>query len=47
MIDKKGEKCEKPSRFFVGMENLTFREMHVDEKSVGKSLVSFFSHLLL
>ena len=34
---KKGEKCEKLSRFFVGMENFTFREMHVDEKSMGKS----------
>ena len=26
----------KLSRFFVGMENLTFREMHVDEKSMAK-----------
>ena len=34
---KKGEKCEKLSRFFVGMENFTFREMHVNEKSMGKS----------
>ena len=34
---KKGKKCEKLSRFFVGMENFTFREMHVDEKSMGKS----------
>ena len=34
---KKGEKCEKLSRFFVGMENFTFREMHVGEKSMGKS----------
>ena len=34
---KKGENCEKLSRFFVGMENFTFREMHVGEKSMGKS----------
>ena len=34
---KKGEKCEKLSRFFVGMENFTFREMHVGEKSKRKS----------
>ena len=34
---KKGEKCEKLSRFLVGMENFTFREMHVGEKSMGKS----------
>ena len=34
---KKGENCEKLSRFFVGMENFTFREMHVDEKSMAKS----------
>ena len=34
---KKGEKCEKLSRFFVGMKNFTFREMHVGEKSMGKS----------
>ena len=34
---KKGEKCEKLSRFFVRMENFTFREMHVGEKSMGKS----------
>ena len=27
----------KLSGFFVGMENFTFREMHVDEKSMGKS----------
>ena len=27
----------KLSRFFVGMENFTFREMHVGEKSMGKS----------
>ena len=26
----------KISRFFVGMENFTFREMHVDEKSMAK-----------
>ena len=35
---KKGEKCEKLSRFFVGMENFTFREMHVGEKSKRKFL---------
>ena len=34
---KKGKKCEKLSRFFVGMENFTFREVHVGEKSMGKS----------
>ena len=34
---KKAKKCEKLSRFFVGMENFTFREMHVSEKSMGKS----------
>ena len=33
---KKGEKCEKLSRFFVGMENFTFREMNVGEKSIRK-----------
>ena len=34
---KKGEKCEKLSRFYVGMENFTFREIHVGEKSKRKS----------
>ena len=34
---KKDEKCEKLSRFFVGMENFTFKEMHVGEQSMGKS----------
>ena len=34
---EKGEKWEKLSRFFVGMENFSFREMHVDEKSMRKS----------
>ena len=34
---KKGKKCEKLSKFFVGMENFTFREMHVGEKLIGKS----------
>ena len=34
---KKAKKCEKLSRFFVGIENFTFREMHVGEKSMGKS----------
>ena len=33
---KKGKKCEKISRFLVGMENFTFRDMHVGEKSTGK-----------
>ena len=30
---KKDEKCEKLSRFLLGMEKFTFREMHVGEKS--------------
>ena len=34
---KKTEKYEKLSRYFAGMENFTFREMHVGEKSMGKS----------
>ena len=34
---KKAKKCEKLSIFFVGMENFTFREMHLSEKSIGKS----------
>ena len=34
---KKTKKCEKLSRLFVRMENFTFREKHVGEKSVGKS----------
>ena len=34
---KKDKKCEKRSRFFVEMENFTFREMHVGEKLMGKS----------
>ena len=37
MIDMKGKKCEKISKFFVGMENFTFREMYVGEKLIGKS----------
>ena len=40
-------KCEKLSRFFVGKENFTFREMHVGEKSIRKSqrffLLSFIT----
>ena len=32
MIDQGGKKCEKHLRFFVGMENFTFREVHVGEK---------------
>ena len=44
---KKAKKCEKLSRFFVGMENFTFREMRVSEKSMGKSkrffLLSFIT----
>ena len=40
-------KCEKLSRFFVGIENFTFREMHVGEKSIRKSqrffLLSFIT----
>ena len=43
---KKGEKCEKISRFFVGMENFTFRELHVDEKSMGKSLRFFLQSFI-
>ena len=34
---KKGKKYEKLSIFFVRMKNFTFREMHVGEKSMGKS----------
>ena len=34
---KKAQKCEKLWRFFVGMENFTFKEMHVGAKSMGKS----------
>ena len=34
---KKGKKYGKLSIFFVRMENFTFREMHVGEKSMGKS----------
>ena len=37
MIDQETKKCEKLSRLFVRMENFTFREKHVGEKSVGKS----------
>ena len=38
MIDqRKLTNVKKLSRFFVGMENFTFREMHVSEKSMGKS----------
>ena len=33
---KKGKKSEKISRFLVGMENFTFRDMHVGEKSMRK-----------
>ena len=44
---KKAKKCEKLSRFFVGMENFTFREMHAGEKSMVKSqrffLMSFIT----
>ena len=44
---KKAMKCEKLSRFFVGIENFTFREMHVGEKSIRKSqrffLLSFIT----
>ena len=36
LLIKKGEKCENLF-FFVGMENFTFREIHVNEKSMGKS----------
>ena len=44
---KKGKKCEKLSRFFVGMENFTFREVHVDEKSMENRSVSLFCRLVL
>ena len=38
MIDQRKLKNVKElSRFFVGMENFTFTEMHVSEKSMGKS----------
>ena len=38
MIDQESKKkCGKLSRYFVGIENFTFREMHVAEKSIGKS----------
>ena len=37
LLIKEAKKCEKLSRFFVGMENYTWREMHVGEKSMGKS----------
>ena len=36
----------KRSRFFVGMESFTFREMHVDEKSMGKSLRFFLQSFI-
>ena len=45
-------KCEKLSRFFVGIENFTFREMHVGEKSIRKiaaflsSVIYYFGDLL-
>ena len=35
----------KLSRFFVGMENFTFREMHVGEKSKRK-FVAFLSPIV-
>ena len=37
MMIKKAKDCEKLSRFFIGMENFTFREMRVGEKLIGKS----------
>ena len=36
----------KTFEFFVGMENVMFREMHVGEKSIGVS-VPFLCRLLL
>ena len=33
---KKARKCEKLSKFFVGMENFTFKEMDVGEMLIGK-----------
>ena len=35
---KKARECENLSRFFVGIEKFTFREMHVGKNSVEKSL---------
>ena len=32
--------------FFIGMENFTFRKMHVDEKSMGKSLRFFLQSFI-
>ena len=48
MIDEERlKKCEKFLRFFIGLENFTFGEMHVGEKSMGKSwrfsLLSFIT----
>ena len=38
MIDQRELKnIKKLSRFFVGIENFTLREVHVSEKSMGKS----------
>ena len=34
---KKARKCEKLLRFLVGMENFTFKEMHVSEMLIEKS----------
>ena len=44
MID---QLLEKLSRLFVRMENFTFGEMHVSEKSMGNRSVSFFCRLML
>ena len=33
----KGKKKEKLRRFFVRIENFTFREMHVGQNSIGNS----------
>ena len=44
---KKGKKCEKLSRLFVGMENFTFREMQVAKYRWENRSVSFFCRLFL
>ena len=37
----KAKKCEKLSMFLLGIENFTFREMHIGEKS-SSSLLYYF-----
>ena len=45
---RKDKKCENLSRFFVGMEKFSFGEMHIGEKSMGKTsrFVYYFEDLL-